>query len=89
VLEKGPLSGNQITGCRFVLKDGAYHQVNSSELDSRIVAIGAFREAFAQTKPVILEPIMNVEVVAPVEFQAAVIGVLNGRRGTMWRRQEA
>jgi elongation factor G len=82
-LEKGSLSGNPITGCRFVLKDGAYHQVDSSELAFRLCTIGAFREAFAKTKPVILEPIMTVEVVAPVEFQSAVIGSLNSRRGTI------
>jgi translation elongation factor EF-G len=66
-----------------VLKDGSYHQVDSSELAFRLCTIGAFREAFAKTKPVILEPIMTVEVVAPVEFQSAVIGSLNSRRGTI------
>jgi elongation factor G len=66
-----------------VLKDGAYHQVDSSELAFRLCTIGAFREAFAKTRPVILEPIMTVEVVAPVEFQSAVIGSLNSRRGTI------
>jgi elongation factor G len=82
-LEKGSLSGNAINGVRFVLSDGAYHQVDSSELAFRICTIGAFREAFQKTNPVILEPIMTVEVVAPVEFQSAVIGGLNSRRGTI------
>ncbi|KAF9782458.1 P-loop containing nucleoside triphosphate hydrolase protein [Thelephora terrestris] len=82
-LEKGTLSGNQITGCRMVLQDGAFHAVDSSELAFRLAAIGAFREVFTKTKPVILEPIMNVEVVAPLEFQSAVIGGLNSRRGTI------
>ena len=54
----------------MVLKDGAYHVVDSSELAFRLATIGAFREAFAKTQPVILEPIMTVEVVAPVEFQS-------------------
>ena len=53
------------------MKDGAFHAVDSSELAFRLAAIGAFREAFLKTKPVILEPIMTVEVVAPVEFQSA------------------
>lgn len=82
-LEKGSLSGNPITGCCFVLKDGAFHAVDSSELAFRNATIGAFREAYKNTKPVILEPIMNVEVVAPSEFQSAVIGGLNQRRGTI------
>jgi elongation factor G len=82
-LERGALSGHQITGCRFVLQDGAAHAVDSSELAFRLAAIGAFKEAFAKARPVILEPIMTVEVVAPVEFQGAVIGGLNQRRGTI------
>jgi len=82
-LEKGTLSGNPISGVRMVLRDGAFHAVDSSELAFRLAAIGAFREAFLKTKPVILEPIMTVEVVAPVEFQSAVIGGLNARRGTI------
>jgi len=82
-LLKGSLSGNPITGCRLVLKDGAFHAVDSSELAFRLATIGAFREAFVKTKPVILEPIMTVEVVAPSEFQSAVIGGLNQRRGTI------
>jgi elongation factor G len=70
-LEKGTLSGNPISGVCMVLRDGAFHAVDSSELAFRLAAIGAFREAFLKTKPVILEPIMTVEVVAPVEFQSA------------------
>jgi len=82
-LEKGSLSGNPIVGCRLVLKDGAYHTVDSSELAFRLAMIGAIREVYAKTGPVILEPIMRVEVVAPAEFQSAVIGGLNQRRGTI------
>lgn len=82
-LEKGTLSGNPIVGCRLVLKDGAYHAVDSSELAFRLAMIGAIREIYTKTAPVILEPIMRVEVVAPAEFQNAVIGGLNQRRGTI------
>jgi elongation factor G len=82
-LEKGSLTGNPITGCRLVLKDGAAHVVDSSELAFRLATIGAFREAFKQSRPLVLEPIMTVEVVAPAEFQSAVIGSLNTRRGTI------
>jgi len=82
-LEKGTLSGNPISGCRLILQDGAFHVVDSSELAFRLATIGAFREAFRQARPVILEPIMTVEVVAPSEFQSQVIGGLNSRRGTI------
>ncbi|RXW17144.1 hypothetical protein EST38_g8711 [Candolleomyces aberdarensis] len=82
-LEKGTLSGNPITGVRFVLKDGAFHAVDSSELAFRLAAIGAFREAFKQAAAIMLEPVMTVEVVAPSEFQSQVIGGLNTRRGTI------
>jgi len=82
-LEKGTLSGNPITGCRLVLKDGAFHAVDSSELAFRLATMGAFREIYRAAKPVILEPIMTVEVTAPSEFQSSVIGGLNTRRGTI------
>lgn len=82
-LQKGLLSGYPVTGCRFVLEDGAYHQVDSSELAFRLAAIGAFKEAYHKAQPVIMEPIMTVDVVAPIEFQGTVIGGINQRRGTI------
>jgi elongation factor G len=83
ILDRGLLTGHQINGVRFVLEDGAAHSVDSSELSFRLAAIGAFREAFAKASPVILEPIMNVEIVAPIEFQGSVIGGINQRKGTI------
>ena len=82
-LEKGALSGYPVCGVRFVLEDGAAHSVDSSELAFRIATVAAFREAFRAATPTILEPKMTVEVVAPVEFQGAVIGALNQRKGTI------
>ncbi|UZJ54866.1 hypothetical protein CBS101457_004186 [Exobasidium rhododendri] len=82
-LEKGNLSGHHVTGVRFVLEDGAAHSVDSSELAFRLATQGAFREAYQKAGAVILEPKMTVEVVAPVEFQGAVIGALNQRKGTI------
>ena len=66
-----------------MLNDGLAHSVDSSELAFRLATIGAFREIYNAAKPIILEPIMTVEVVAPSEFQSAVIGGLNQRRGTI------
>ncbi|TFK51390.1 translation elongation factor G [Heliocybe sulcata] len=82
-LEKGSLSGNPVSGCRMTLSDGAFHIVDSSELAFRLATMGAFREVYSKAAPVILEPIMTVEVVAPAEFQGAVISGLNSRRGTI------
>jgi elongation factor G len=82
-IEKGTLSGHAVTGVRLVLEDGLAHSVDSSELAFRLAVIGAFREAYNKARPVILEPKMTVEVVAPVEFQGAVIGALNQRKGTI------
>ena len=58
-----------MTGVRYVLEDGGFHAVDSSELAFITTAIGSVREAFKVAKPVILEPIMRVEVIAPTEFQ--------------------
>ena len=65
----------------MVLNDGLAHSVDSSELAFRLATIGAFREVYNAAKPIILEPIMTVEVVVPYGFQGAVIGGLNQRRG--------
>jgi elongation factor G len=82
-LEKGNLSGHHVSGIRFVLEDGATHSVDSSELAFRLAIIGAFKEAYMKANPVIMEPKMTVDVVAPVEFQGAVIGAMNQRKGTI------
>ncbi|GAA5863528.1 hypothetical protein JCM5296_004816 [Sporobolomyces johnsonii] len=82
-LERGILTGHPVTGCKFILEDGAAHQVDSSELAFRLAGQGAFREAFPQGRPVVLEPIMKVDIVAPIEFQGTVIGGINQRKGTI------
>jgi elongation factor G len=80
-MEKGPLAGAPITGVRVTINDGASHAVDSSDVAFQLAAIGAFREGYLKAKPVILEPIMKVAVEGPTEFQGAIMGSLNQRRG--------
>jgi len=79
--KKGPLAGYEIVGCKMCLDDGSYHDVDSSEMAFKICAIEAFRQAFLRSKPVLLEPIMTVEVETPTQFQGGIVGDLNSRRG--------
>lgn len=80
-MKKGPLAGYEITGCKMCLDDGTYHAVDSSEMAFRIAGRDAFIEAFRQSKPCLLEPIMKVDIEMPTEYQGAVVGDLNSRRG--------
>lgn len=82
-VEKGPLIGFPCSGIRFAVTDGASHVVDSSELAFKIATLYAFRQGFAKASPQILEPVMTVEISAPVEFQGTIIGQLNKRRGTV------
>jgi elongation factor G len=77
------LIGFPIVGVKCVINDGASHPVDSSEIAFRTASLMGFREAYANAKPTILEPIMRVEVQFPEEFQGAVMGQLNQRRGTI------
>jgi elongation factor G len=82
-LKKGSLIGFPVTGVRYVINDGASHAVDSSEQAFKTAALMAFREGYDAARPVILEPIMKVEVQAPEDFQGSVVGQLNQRRGTI------
>ena len=82
-IKKGPLIGFPIVGVKCVVNDGASHPVDSSEIAFRTASLMGFREAYANAKPTILEPIMRVEVQFPEEFQGAVLGQINQRRGTI------
>ncbi len=79
--EGGVLAGFAMEDIRIDLYDGSYHEVDSSELAFKIAGSMAFKEAAKKAKPVILEPIMRVEVVVPQEYMGDVVGDLNGRRG--------
>ena len=82
-IENGPLSGCQVINTDVVLEDGSYHNVDSSEMAFKIASRQAFKQAFLDSAPVILEPIMRVEVESPVEFQGSVQGDLSARRGLL------
>ncbi len=82
-MHKGPLIGFPIVGVRCTINDGNSHPVDSSEIAFRTAALMGFREAYNKAKPTILEPMMLVEVQFPEEFQGAVIGQLNQRRGAI------
>jgi elongation factor G len=81
--ENGMLSGHRVVGVCMKLTDGASHAVDSNELSFRLAAKGALRQAFNKGAPIILEPVMTVEVTAPQEFQGAVLASLNKRRGVI------
>ncbi|HYA11788.1 MAG TPA: elongation factor G [Thermodesulfovibrionales bacterium] len=80
-IDRGILAGYPIVDIKAKLYDGSYHEVDSSELAFKIAGSIGFREAAKKAKPVLLEPIMSVEVVTPEEFLGDVIGDLNSRRG--------
>ena len=75
------LAGYPVVDIRVALTDGSYHEVDSSEMAFKIAASMGFKEGCRKAKPVLLEPVMDVEVVCPSEYQGAVVGDLNSRRG--------
>jgi elongation factor G len=79
--EQGYLAGYPVVDFRVTLYDGSYHEVDSSELSFKLAGRKAFKAAMEQARPALLEPIVNVEVQAPVEYAGDLMGDLNGRRG--------
>jgi elongation factor G len=80
-MEFGVLAGYPLTGVRVTLHDGAFHDVDSSEMAFKIAGSMAFKEAARKADPVLLEPLMAVEVRTPEEYMGDVIGDINSRRG--------
>jgi elongation factor G len=80
-LNKGPLAEFPIVGVKAILKDGSYHEVDSSDMAFQICGWGCFRETFLNMKPTLLEPVMKVEIEAPADFQGPIVGDLISRRG--------
>ena len=80
-MENGVIAGFPVVDCKVTLFDGSYHDVDSSELAFKIAASMGFREAALKADPVLLEPVMKVEVVTPEDYMGDVMGDLNRRRG--------
>ena len=86
-IKQGSLIGFPIVGVRVVINDGSYHDVDSSEQAFKTASIMGFRQAYEKAQPTVLEPIMKLEVQAPEEFQGAVMGQVNQRRGVIMNSQ--
>ncbi|MBI2967919.1 MAG: elongation factor G, partial [Bacteroidetes bacterium] len=80
-LENGPLAGFPVTDIKVTLKDGSYHVVDSDSMAFEICARIAFRQAAEKAKPVLMEPVMKIEVITPEEYMGDIVGDLNRRRG--------
>lgn len=79
----GPLAGYKMVNLKTTLLDGKYHDVDSSEMAFKLAARLAFKDAMTKTRPILLEPIMNVTVTVPDEYTGTIIGDLNKRRGAI------
>ncbi|WP_104160433.1 elongation factor G [Arthrobacter sp. ZGTC212] len=88
-LTEGVLAGYPVVGVKASLLDGAYHDVDSSEMAFKIAGRQAFKEAARLANPVLLEPLMDVEVRTPEEYMGEVIGDINSRRGQMQSMEDA
>src|SRR5699024_2354724 len=80
-MQLGALAGYPMVGVKATLVDGAYHDVDFSEMAFKIAGSMVFKEAVRKANPVLLEPVMDVEVRTPEEYMGDVIGDLNSRRG--------
>jgi len=81
MMAKGPVAGYPVVGMAVELQDGTYHDVDSSDMAFKLTARECFREHFNRMKPVLLEPIMKMEVECPEDFQGSVVGQVSSKRG--------
>lgn len=82
-LEKGPVAGFPIVNLHYLVKDGSYHEVDSSDMAFQICAQTTIREYFPKTRPCLLEPVMKIAIECPQNFQGSVVGDLSQRRGVI------
>jgi elongation factor G len=87
-MQYGVLAGYPLVGLKFTLLDGAYHEVDSSEMAFKVAGSMAMKDAAKKANPVLLEPMMAVEVTTPEEYMGDVIGDLNSRRGQIQAMEE-
>lgn len=81
--DKGPLVGHKVLGTSMVVNDGATHMTDSSEMSFKMATEQAFRKAFKDAKPIILEPVMKVAISSPNEFQGNIVGLMNKRNAVI------
>ncbi len=81
MIHKGPIAGYPVVGLKVILEDGSYHDVDSSEMAFRTCARTCMRENFTGTRPVLLEPVMKIEIECQTDAQGSVVGNLTSRRG--------
>jgi elongation factor G len=87
--ETGVIAGYPVVDVKITLFDGSYHDVDSDEISFRMAAIFGFKDGFRRAKPILLEPIMKVEVVTPEDYMGDVIGDLNRRRGQIMSMEDS
>jgi len=87
--ETGVIAGYPVVDVKVTLFDGSYHDVDSDEISFRMAAIFGFKDGFRRAKPILLEPIMKVEVVTPEDYMGDVIGDLNRRRGQIMSMEDS
>jgi elongation factor G len=80
-IAKGPIARYPVVGLHVIIEDGSYHEVDSSDMAFHTCAQTAMRETFPKTRPVLLEPVMKIEIECPSQFQGSVVGDLTARRG--------
>ena len=89
MMNKGPVAGYPVVGLAVELKDGTYHDVDSSDMAFKLTSRECFRENFDRMKPVLLEPIMKMEIECPEEFQGSVVGQVSSKRGMIVETETA
>ena len=88
-MQKGILAGYPTVDIKAIVYDGSYHPVDSSEMAFKVAGSMAFKKGAAEASPVLLEPIMDIEVIVPKEYMGDIIGDLNSKRGKIMGMEES